>query len=351
MNEPMQHAVIDVLEFLVGLTRERAKPDTARGRLQGLRQRHPELTLDLLSEVENYDQSVHYDVLIRRTGEGTTSLSYCPEPAIPWPMRGVHRWSDADLVRVNSIVLKVDQAIALLDFLWEDTRLIERLLNTCVVQEELERAPIGLSDAEHQRALDEFRIANKLFSADETRAWIERRGLTQEKLESYVQHKAVLAKLRDRITADRVEEYFKLHRPDFDRASIAGFKVTTESRARRLAEQFRTEGLEFFAAAERCHTEEVERGTWPASCLFSTIARREARPELRDALFAAGIGQVLGPIAVGERFEFVRVIAISPAQLDSHTRNMIRDFLLEEWLADRRRSAKIEWYWGNANKT
>jgi putative peptide maturation system protein len=351
MNEPVRHAVLDVLEFLIAMTREGVKPDTARSRLQAVRRRHPELMIDLLSEEEAYDRSIHYDALIRLAGEGTTSLSYCPEPALPWPLRGVHRWSDADLVRVNAKVLQVDEAIALLDFIWHNARLIERLLNTCLVQEELERAPIELSDAELQRAMDEFRIANKLFSADETHAWIERQGMTHERLERYVHNNALVARLRDRITADRVDEYFNRHRSDFDSASIARFELLDESRARALAGQIRTEGLDFFAAAELCYLEGIEHGVPSTSSLFGTVTRRDARATLLDALFDVEPGQVLGPIALDDRFALVRVIEITPARLDSRTRNTIKDFLFDEWLADRRRSAKIEWYWGNADKT
>ena len=85
-----------------------------------LRGRHPDLAIDLLAEEEAFDQSVHYDVLLRRAGEGTVSLSYCPERAIPWPLRGVHRWSEAELVRVNANVLQGEQAIACLDFIWDE---------------------------------------------------------------------------------------------------------------------------------------------------------------------------------------------------------------------------------------
>src|SRR3954454_12552406 len=104
MSDSLRHAVVDGLDYLLASQREGVRPDAARARLQAVRGRHPDLAIDLLAEEEPYDQSVHYDVLLRRAGEGTVSLSYCPEPAIPWPLRGVHRWSDAELVRVNATV-------------------------------------------------------------------------------------------------------------------------------------------------------------------------------------------------------------------------------------------------------
>ena len=244
MNDPLRSAVLDVLDYLLALQREGVRPDEARARLQDLRGRHPELAVDLLSEEEEYDHSVHYDVLLRRAGEGTVSLSYCADRAVPWPLRGVHRWSEADLVRVNANVLKVDQAMALLDFIWDEAPIIERLVNACLIQEELERAPIELTDAELQEAMDKFRSANKLFKAEDTLRWLERHGMSHEKLERYVADNAIVAKLRDRITSARVEEYFRQHSSEFDAAHVRASRWRRKARPaswpRRFAPAART---------------------------------------------------------------------------------------------------------------
>ena len=197
---------------------------------------------------------------LRRAGEGTVSLSYCPERAVPWPLRGVHRWNDRDLVRVNANILPVDTAMACLDFIWDEAPIIERLVNLCVIQEELEREPIELSDAELQEAMNKFRAAKKLFKAEDTLRWLERHGMSHEKLERYVAENAMVPKLRDRIAAGRVEEYFRQHSSDFDTAWIARLEVTNESEAHELAKQIRGGRQEFFAAAERCYFDAAEGG-------------------------------------------------------------------------------------------
>src|SRR6476660_3203145 len=120
MNESLRLAVSEMLDYLLALQHEGIRPREARARLQSVRGHHPELGIDLLAEEQAFDQSVHYDALLRRAGEGTVSISYCPERAIPWPLRGVHRWSDRDLVRVNANVLPVDTAMACLDFIWDE---------------------------------------------------------------------------------------------------------------------------------------------------------------------------------------------------------------------------------------
>src|SRR3712207_3109767 len=105
MNNTLERALVDTLEYLMSLVQEGIQPEEARARLRLLQKQHSNMEMDLLWEEEVYDQSVHYDTLLHLGGEGTVSLSFCPDRALPWPMRGVHRWSEKDLVRVNNTVL------------------------------------------------------------------------------------------------------------------------------------------------------------------------------------------------------------------------------------------------------
>jgi len=351
VNERLQDAVSDVLDYLLALQNESVRPREARTRLQPLRARHPGLGIDLLAEEEAFDKSVHYDALVRRSGEGTFSLSYCPERAVPWPLRGVHRWRESELVRVNANVLPVDAAMACLDFIWDEAPIIERLVNMCIIQEELAREAIELTDAELQEAMNRFRAAKKLFKAEDTLRWLGQHGMSHEKLERYVADRAIVPKLRDRIAADHVEDYFHQHPGDFDTAKIARLYVADESQARDLGEQIRAGAQDFFAAAEGLFLEGAEPGASPKASLFAIIERREAEPELRDQLFAASPGQLVGPVSVETGHALIRVLTISPSRLDRRTRTAIKDILFKDWLAERRRAARIEWCWGNAAKT
>ena len=63
--------------------------------------------------------------------------------------------------------------MACLDFIWDEAPIIERLVNMCLIQEELEREPIDLTDAELQEAMNKFRSAKKLFKAEDTLRWLE----------------------------------------------------------------------------------------------------------------------------------------------------------------------------------
>ena len=64
-------------------------------------------------------------------------------------------------------------------------------------------------------------------------------------------------------------------------------------------------------------------------------------------MFAAVPGEVLGPIRGTDGYSLIRVLSFTPASLDKLTRNTIKKILFEEWLEERRRAARIEWFWGN----
>jgi hypothetical protein len=42
--------------------------------------------------------------------------------------------------------VKIQQAVACLDFLWNELPIVNRVLDMCLIQEELGRAPIDLTD-------------------------------------------------------------------------------------------------------------------------------------------------------------------------------------------------------------
>ena len=214
-DQPDLDAVLgDTLAYVRRLVNEGVEPAAALAGLSVLEKRHPDTPLDLVWLEEPYDRSVHYDALIHLSGAGTVSLSFAPDGGLPWPLRGVQRWQDRDLARVNDVVMTVDHAIAQLDFIWDDAPIVRRLVDMCLIQETLKREPITLDETDLQAAMDAFRRARGLFAAEDTHRWLADKGLSPEKLEQLLRDQATLRKLRARVAAGRVEEYFAAHRDE-----------------------------------------------------------------------------------------------------------------------------------------
>ena len=350
MNATLQQAVSDTLEYLMTLGREGVRPQEAKERLRLLEKRHPDTGMNLVWEEEVYDGSVHYDVLMRLSEGATVALSFCPDHVLPWPLRGAHRWSEGELVRVNDTLLRVSQAIACLDFIWDEARILNRLLNVCLVQEELDRDPIELTDAELQLGMDGFRRAHKLYTAEDTHLWMQQRGMTHEQLESLVADNLTLARLRDRVAEGRVEHYFEDYHTDFDTAYIARIACTDEESARRTHRQILAGEVDFYAAAQSHFLAVASQPDKGERSLFAVLRRSEAAEELGAEIFAAAPGDVVGPARIADGYAIARVLSFTPARLDEPTWAAIKEILFEEWLAERRRAARIEWYWGNSER-
>jgi putative peptide maturation system protein len=351
MKKTLQQALIDAFDYLMTSTLEGARPEEARVRFRLFQERHPETEMDLIWEEEPYDRSIHYDILFHLTGEGTVSLAFSPECSLPWPMRGVQRLSEGDLVRVNNVLLNVSQAIAHLDFIWSEARIINRIVDTCLIQEALDIDPIQLSEAELQFAMDGFRRARQLYKAEDTRCWMERRGMTHKQLEYYVADEAIIVKLRDRVTTGQIEDYFETHRPDFETARIARIEFGDKDSAARALERIRTGEEDFYEVAQRNFLSRTESSETAPGEIFAIIRRSQEPSELEAGVFAAAPGEALGPIRGAAGYSLVRVLSFTPPRLDEPTRNTIKKILFDEWLDERRRAARIEWFWGNANMT
>lgn len=346
MSTPARQVVGEALEYLQALQREGLRPDDGQARLVSFKQRHPGMAMDLLHEEESYDGSVHYDLLLHLPEGGTVSLSYCPDRALPWPLRGVLRWSDRDFLRVNERVLQVDEVIAFLDFIWEQSPILDRLVNACLIHQALARDPIELSDDELQDTLDAFRRRHRLYKAADMHRWLEQRGVTHERLERLLAHEVRCAKLRDRVAADRVESYFADHPGDFDTAGIARLDFAQATDAEQLATQVRAGGQSFHEAAEQRFLATGRPGE-SARPFFVVMQRRQAPASLAP-VFAARPGEVVGPLPVEGGYSLVRVLSVTTGRLDKATRIAITTILFEEWLQERRQAARIEWFWGKA---
>ena len=344
----LERAASDALQFLIGLSRDGCQPADAVSRLSDLRKRHRSMVMDLLWEVETYDQSVHYDLLLRAPdNKGTASLSFCPDKALPWPMRGVHRWSEQDLVRVNNIVLKIHEAISCLDIIWNESRIAERLVNACLIQEALQEQPVEISDEQLQAAIDSYRRARGLLSADATHVWLKQNGLTHQRLEQRLLEELALAELRARIAEGRIESYFVLHRADFDTALVAWLVLEDAETATGIAQG----GHDFYQAAQLRFTSAREEERRHLGQLFRRRRRSDLSIEVAELIFGASPDQVVGPFADHSGYAVVKVLQVAPAILDPETSRAVENQLFRDWLAERRKVAMVEWYWGRSRVT
>jgi putative peptide maturation system protein len=332
----------EVLEYLWALSRDEVRPEDALRRLRGLREVYAECGVELLWEEDAYSKTMHYDVLLHVEGEGSVSLSVCPQGETPWPLRGVQRRRERDLVRVNRETVDVMSAMAVIDIMRHKTQVMAHLVSQCLIQGAVRDRALEVSDEEVEAVVDRFRRRRGLYGIEQTHEWLAQRGMTPEDLYRLLAGEAGKIKLREEIAQGRIEEYFASHEREFDTARLARLRVRGEEEAGRLYDKLSAGELDFFEAAQRQFLGDVQPGT---SELLVVVRREQMPPAYSDAIFRAEPGELLGPFQNGDEYDIVRVLQISRAKIDQDTREAVKDRLFQEWLERERQKATVEWFW------
>lgn len=335
----------DVLRCLRQFTEERVEPASALTRFHSIEHQYPEVQMALIWADEAHEAFMQYEALLTFPGRGTVTVGFCGDPGVPWALRGVHRWREGDLVRVNGQVMTFQQAVACIELTSRRRAIARRLIDICLVSEAARRERITVDDAELQEELDAFRRAHGLLTIEQTQRWMEENGIDQGQLEARVISYAASKKLRDQIVAGREEQYFAEHRSDFDEVWVARIDTSTSEEAESIAASLRSGEIDFFAAAGRQFMRQTDRHQQP---LFVSARRRDLAPPVADLLFASQPGSTIGPVVIDGVYSLFHLMRRREAKLDTPTRASIRNVLFQAWLEERRRTARVEWNWGRA---
>lgn len=329
------------VDYLKRFADEDSAPRDARLSIGVLQRAFPEISMELIWQREQYDESCQYDLLLSDS-EGTVSLGYSRDRGLPWPLRGVQRWSEDDLLVVNNTTMKVQEAIALLDVLWQDDTFLLRLVNACIIREDLERDVPAILESEVQRELDDLRRQLGLFDAAETLAWMRDRGLSHEKMEMWAADRVAVGKLRSRVTAGSGVEYFNDHRADFDVVTLLTMQRSDNQSKASVGLLGTLEDLVDSLESE------VDGGQ-PPVVEIKALRRWELLHHERAVVDAFDPGGVAEPVQLNGGV--IKVLSVRPARWDAATAEAVKRAAFERWLAERRQSARIEWFWGDRDVT
>jgi putative peptide maturation system protein len=344
MLESHHDLLIDVLSCLEGVAKDGMAPSQANGCINALRSRYPAASIELVWDEQAFDGSRHYDALVRPEGfDGTVSLSVCHDDALPWPLRGLQPWRDSELLRVNGTVMPVENAIRHLDLLWQRKPLMQRLIDSCLIEAELERRQIEVTQAEVQSTVNDIRRRRGLLTAADTHAWLAESGMSMQGLTDLAGRLARAAKLREIIVGDEADRCLESDREQFDTINTRVLQTPDTQAARQIAASVRDGSRSFLHAAE--------------DAVFSDSSGRTQffyRKELRHRLMARttdnssslAAGDVLGPLEEGDERLVINVVSVEPASLNPHLRSAVVARLFEAWLREQRQQARIEWFWG-----
>ncbi|MDY6948013.1 MAG: hypothetical protein SXG53_20075, partial [Pseudomonadota bacterium] len=230
-----------------------------------------------------------------------------------------------------------------LDMLWQKSALMQRLIDSCIIEGELQRRNVQVTPEDVQATLDGMRRRRGLFTAAQLKTWLFDSGMTLNALQDMALKIARANRLRDLLVGAQTASYFEAHRAAFDQVKLSVLQVDTLAIAEEIAARVRRQAVPLMEVAQR-------RLMSTASVQFSF--RSDVRHALEmeyqvDDLAAESVHVVAGEQA----FLVLEVLAVEPVLTNPVTAQAVKAKLFQDWLAEQRRTARIEWFWGDAQRT
>jgi parvulin-like peptidyl-prolyl isomerase len=200
-----------------------------------------------------------------------------------------------------------------------------------IVQTQVQIAGIAPTLAELQAAADRFRIVNHLESAEATKKWLDDRLLSIDDFEDIVTQNLLATKLAEHLFGDRVEQSFYQNILDYSGATIYEVILEDYDLAIEIFYSLQEGDLSFADVAHQyiSSSELRRRGGY-----IGRVGRKQLRPELSAAIFAAKSPQLLKPIVTAVGVHLIQVEEIIEPQLDEQLRQQILAEMFERWLSE-----------------
>lgn len=207
--------------------------------------------------------------------------------------------------------------------------LVEAIASEKIIHEAAQKAQITVTPVEVQQEGDNLRLAKKLVKAQDTLTWLEKHHLSVNEFEESVYNKILAQKVANHLFASQVEQFFYQHQLDY--VAAITYEIIFDDKD--LA-------LEMFYAVEEGETSfpEIARLYILDPELRSTYGyqgrrhRKDFRPEIAAAVFAASPPQILKPIGTAKGVYLIWVEEITQPQLDESLREKIITELFNSWL-------------------
>ncbi|MBN3909476.1 MAG: peptidylprolyl isomerase [Nostoc sp. NMS1] len=206
---------------------------------------------------------------------------------------------------------------------------VEAIASQSIIVEAAKEAGITVTPEELQQEGDDLRFAKKLVRAKDTWTWLEKHHLSVNEFEELAYNNILSGKLANHLFSAQLEKHF--YERQLDYVAAVTYEVIFEDRD--LA-------LELFYALEEGEVNfpEIARLYIPDPELRRTYGyqglryRKDFRPEIAAAVFAAAPPEALKPITTPKGVHLIWVEEVIQPQLDEQLRQKIITESFSDWL-------------------
>src|SRR4028118_702854 len=215
---------------------------------------------------------------------------------------------------------------------------IEEIVTRKIIASAAAEAGIKVETEELQKAADSIRLMSKLKSADDTWAWLQKHGLSLDDFEEVIYNNVISGKLAQHLFADKVEPFFVEHQLDYAGVVMYEVVLDDEDLAMELLYGIQEGEMSFYEVAHQ-YIQDMElrrKGGYRG-----IVRRKELKPEISAAVFAAKPPQILKPIVTSSGVHLILVEETIIPELNNKLRYQILSDLFAGWLKQQIEQFKV----------
>ncbi|BAZ68771.1 MAG: peptidylprolyl isomerase [Pelatocladus maniniholoensis HA4357-MV3] len=215
---------------------------------------------------------------------------------------------------------------------------VEAIASEKIIAEAAKEAGIQIEKAELQEEGDKLRLEKKLIKAKDTWEWLKKHHLSLDEFEELIYNQVLSNKLADYLFADHVEKFFYQNQLEY--LAAVTYEIILEDRDLALELFYELEeGETSFSEIARQYIQVPELRR--AGGYQGIRRRKEFRPEIAAAVFAATPPQIIKPITTPKGVYLIWVEEIIQPKLNDQLYKQIIFELFSDWLKQQIESMEI----------
>ncbi|WP_404783716.1 peptidylprolyl isomerase [Altericista sp. CCNU0014] len=200
-----------------------------------------------------------------------------------------------------------------------------------IVREIQARAELPVQTSELEQAVIDFRLRHQLTDRDKFEKWLSQEGIDYPAFQNRVIFSLKVNKLKTRVAEPNLSTAFENSKPSLEQIELSYLALSDRELADQLAAQLRS-GENSFEEISKDY-EAVPDSI--VKCTTQVVRRGWLVKEIKEALKTCRPGELVGPLAIENRWGILRIEKILPVVMDERLKRQLEEKLFRQWLAEK----------------
>lgn len=242
----------------------------------------------------------------------------------------------------KNLYITAEDIVKILKMSCHMSEIIEDIIVQEIIVQTAKKLGIKVKSEELQKAADNFRLTQKLQSAEITLVWLKQNYLSLDDFQELIYLNVISNKLCEYLFSDRVKSHYLKHQIEYASAGLSEIILTDRDLGLKLFYAIRQGKLSFADVADR-YIEDPQLKRMKG--YLGIVKYNDLQPEIATAVFAATPPHVIRPIFSSGKVHLIKVEEIIQPQFNEKLRYKIILDLYSEWLKQKIKEYSITLDW------